>query len=71
MAYEHKEGQGSLFNNDRKEKETHPDLSGKIMVNGKLHWLAAWNKQGPNGSFISLSIGKEIQPKGTDNEAPF
>ncbi len=72
MAYEHKEGQGSLFNNDRKEKETQPDLSGKIMVNGKLHWIAGWNKEGAKGSFISLSIGKEVQAKTEINdEVPF
>ena len=35
MAYVPKEGSGSLFKNDRKTSETHPDYTGTIMVNGK------------------------------------
>lgn len=58
MAYELKEGSGCLFKNDRKEKETHPDYAGTIMVNGKEHWLSGWIKEGKKGKFFSLSIGK-------------
>ena len=64
MAYTPKEGSGSLFKNDRKTTETHPDYSGTIMVNGKEHWLSAWVKEGQKGKFFSVSIGKEKQPKG-------
>lgn len=59
MSYVPKEGSGSLFKNDRKTSETHPDLSGTIMVNGKEHWLSAWKKDGKKGPFYSVSIGKE------------
>ena len=59
-----KEGSGSLFKNTRKEKETHPDYNGSIMVNGKEHWLSAWVKEGKNGKFFSVSIGQEKKPKG-------
>jgi hypothetical protein len=31
MAYEHKENKGSIFKNDRKEKDTHPDYTGQLM----------------------------------------
>jgi hypothetical protein len=58
MAYELKEGSGSLFKNDRKEKENHPDYAGSIMINGKEHWLSGWIKEGKKGKFFSLSIGK-------------
>ena len=68
MAYELKEGSGSLFKNSRKEKDTHPDYAGSIMVNGKEHWLSGWIKEGKNGKFFSLAIGKEKAPK--DNFAP-
>ena len=61
MAFEQKEGQGVLFNNDRKEKENHPDLKGEIKINGKLYWLSGWKKSGNRGEFISVSIGEEKQ----------
>jgi len=64
MAYIPKEGSGSLFKNDRKTTETHPDFTGSIMVNNREHYLSAWVKEGTKGKFFSVSIGKEKQPKG-------
>lgn len=52
---------GILFKNDRKEKDTHPDYTGKITINGVEHFLSAWIKDGKSGSkFMSLSIGKPV-----------
>jgi hypothetical protein len=68
MAYEMKDGNFSLFKNNRKEKETHPDYAGSIMINGKEHYLNAWLKDGKNGKFFSGSVGKEKAPK--DNFIP-
>ena len=64
MAYEMRAGSGSLFKNDRKEKETHPDLRGKIMLpNGELHWFSAWSKTtGAGAKWLSVSIGDLVQP---------
>jgi len=59
MSYEHKEGSGSLFKNDRKAHDAQPDYKGDAMIDGKQVWLSAWIKQGAKGKFMSLSI----QPK--------
>jgi len=64
MAYIPKEGSGSLFKNDRKETSTHPDYTGTIMVNNKIHYLSGWVKEGAKGKFFSISIGKEKTPVG-------
>jgi hypothetical protein len=64
MAFVPKEGSGSLFKNNRKTTENHPDLSGTIMLGGKEFWLSAWKKDGKNGPFYSVSIGKEKLPMG-------
>ena len=42
MAYEHKENKGSIFKNEKKEKETHPDYTGQVNVAGKLYNISAW-----------------------------
>ena len=65
MAYEQRDNSGSLFKNDRKEKENHPDYKGACMVGGVEMWMSAWLKTGANGTkFMSFSF----QPK--DQQAP-
>lgn len=63
MAYEMKPSSGSLFKNDRKEKETHPDLKGKVMLpNGEVRWISGWKKQTTAGdTWVSLAIGDLVQ----------
>lgn len=52
---------GALFINDRKESDSHPDLSGKINVDGKDYWLSGWTKRGEDGKFKLLSLS--VKPK--------
>ena len=59
MAYEQKEGNGALFKNERKEKDSHPDYRGDCKLGGKDYWISAWIKKGAKGTFMSLSL----QPK--------
>jgi hypothetical protein len=49
---------GVLFDNDRKEQDTHPDMTGTLNINGVDHWFSGWWKTGSKGEFLSLSIGK-------------
>lgn len=57
---------GVLFKNERKEKDSHPDYTGNINVNGTEMWLSAWIKQGQKGKFMSLSV----KPKEQARQAP-
>ena len=50
----HKEGTGVFFPQQKKTEKS-PDYKGELMIAGNLYELAGWNKQGKNGTFISLS----------------
>lgn len=52
---------GALWRNTKKEKDTQPDHTGKLNVDGKDYWLSAWIKDGQNGKYFSLSV-KEMEP---------
>lgn len=71
---------GTLFKNDRKEKDTHADYNGSINIDGKEFWLNAWIKEGKIGKFMSLSVkpkeqqkpqGKPQRDRDYDGDAPF
>lgn len=50
---------GALWNNDRKQSDKHPDLSGSIMIDGKEYWVSGWKKkpgQGDRAPIVSLSV---------------
>ena len=64
MAYEQREGQGSLFKNDQKESEKHPDYRGDCTVGGVKYWLSAWIKEGKNGKFMSIAIKPKEDKQG-------
>ena len=50
MAYEQRDLTGSLFKNDRKESDTHPDYKGSALIGGVDHWLDAWINTDRNGN---------------------
>ena len=55
---------GSLFKNDRKETDKHPNYKGSLNVAGTDYWISAWIKKSKEGStFMSLSV----EEKGKDN----
>ena len=62
---------GVMFKNDRKEKETHPDLKGSINIDGKEFWLSGWSKvTGKGDKMLSLSVTpKELQGKAMPAQA--
>lgn len=56
MAYEKKDMSGTLFKNDKREKDTHPNATGTAIINGVEYWVSAWTKDGAKGKFQSLAF---------------
>jgi hypothetical protein len=64
LAYEQRDNSGSIFVNDRKEKDTHPDRSGTAMIDGVMYYVSGWLKQSTKGPFLSLAFKrKDEQPQ--------
>jgi len=60
MNYD-KTNKGIVSKNERKEKDTHPDIKGSINVDGVEYWLDGWMKEKNDGSgkFYSLSVKRK------------
>lgn len=56
MAYELRDLSGSCFPNDKKTSDKHPDFKGRCMIDGKVYWVSAWNKDGSKGPWVSLAF---------------
>jgi hypothetical protein len=58
MAYEAKNDSGSLFRNERRESDSHPEYRGDGIVNGEAVWINAWVKESKKTGkkFFSLSF---------------
>jgi hypothetical protein len=53
---------GSIWKNEKKQKDTHPDFTGSLNVNGEEFWVSAWKrKEGASAKAPALSFS--IQPK--------
>jgi hypothetical protein len=71
-TFVHKVNRGSLFVNEKKETDKHPDLTGTINVNGVLHFFKAWAVQPEEGKKLpvfNVKIGDKCtnQPAGAVN----
>jgi hypothetical protein len=54
---------GALFRNDRKEKPTHADYRGDVLIEGRKYWLSGWIKETRDGKkFLSLSVRSAEEP---------
>lgn len=58
---------GAIWKNEKREKDTHPDFTGSLNVNGVEYWVSAWKrKEGAAAKAPALSFSiklKEDQPQ--------
>lgn len=69
MAFEHKENRGSIFINDKKEKDTHPDRKGSANIDGKLYWVSGWDEITRDGQRSYLSLSFQLQDNQGSHDA--
>ena len=53
---------GSLSKNLRKEKPSHADYTGSVVIEGRKYWLNGWVKDGEKGKFLGLSAKPAEEP---------
>lgn len=72
MAYEMKPDSGSLFKNDKREKETHAHARGSALIDGVSYYVDAWTNTDKNGNkYQSLKFKrKDTQAAGNSWQAP-
>ena len=68
MAYEQKDNSGTLFKNDRREKDSQPHATGTALIDGVEYWVSAWTKEGLKGRFQSLAF-KRKEPRADQKPA--
>ena len=57
MAYQMKDGSGTLFKVQEKKNERGPDYTGDCMIGGEVFRMAAWIKESESGrKFMSFKF---------------
>ena len=53
---------GSIWKNEKKEKDTHPDFTGSLNVEGMEYWVSAWKRK-PDASDKAPALSFSIKQK--------
>jgi uncharacterized protein (DUF736 family) len=66
MSYTPKEMTGSLFKNEKRESDSHPNARGSALIDGVEYWVDAWTNTTQAGDkYQSLKFKrKEAKPAG-------
>ena len=72
--YEHKRNRGSVFDNDHKTTDKHPDFTGSANIEGTIYWVSGWTQMTKSGKRqMSLSFTRQDerpQPAERTNQQP-
>ena len=64
---------GAIWKNEKKEKDTHPDFTGSINVDGVEYWVNAWRRKddaGPKAPALSFTVRpKDAAPQSISQRA--
>jgi hypothetical protein len=60
-----KPDKGALFDNDRKETDKHPDMTGSLNVGGVDYFISAWKNEAQSSGkkYLKLSVTKKADKK--------
>lgn len=67
MAYEQRDNSGSLFKNEKREKDSQPNATGRAMIDGKEYFVSAWTKEGKGGTRYQSLAFKPVEAKNKGN----
>jgi len=71
MSYEQRDNTASIFVNDRKTEDKHPDSTGTAKIGGVEYYVSAWRRQSKSGKpYLSLSF-KLKETKEDKSSVPF
>lgn len=68
MAFDNT-NRGSIWKNDKKDKDTHPDFTGTINVDGKDYWLNGWRRK-EGAAEKSPAMTFTVRPKESRDRNP-
>lgn len=71
MAYEQKPNSGSLFRNEDKKTDKHPDYSGSAVIGGVEYWVNGWiNTIGSGENKGKKYMNLQFKPKDQQSGQP-
>ena len=64
MAYQHKPNKGSIWPNDDKQEDTHPDFKGDALIGDVPMWVSAWlNTKDDGTQWLGLAFKPKDAPQ--------
>ena len=72
MAYEYtpKEGYGSFISNSYKRKDTEPDFTGTMMLEGKIWKIGVWRNKGVTNGREWERLSTRVDQNQSSNDRP-